>query len=64
MADEAGLTLEFKEERETKGTIRFEEVLPSDLAEAKIGTLYVRKSTLAALGWERGKKLLVSVVAS
>jgi len=56
----AGITVSFEEERETKGTIRFSEVV-GDMEEAKIGTLYVRKSTLAGMGWERGHSLTVSL---
>jgi len=55
------IDLTFAEERETKGTFRFAEVLADDLDEPKIGTLYVRKSTLRNLGWERGHTLSVSV---
>jgi hypothetical protein len=58
------LALLFHEERETKGTYRFAEVVPGDpLAEPKVGTLYVRKSTLAALGWTPGSPLRVTLAA-
>jgi len=43
------IELTFEPSKETKGTWKFEEVLEG-LAEAKVGTLYVRKSTLAELG--------------
>lgn len=62
-ATATGLVLRFEEERETKGTIRFSEVMETDLDEPKVGTLYVRKSTLAAIGFERGGILTVSIEA-
>jgi hypothetical protein len=55
------LELEFEEEKETKGTWKFAEVLPGALDEAKIGALYVRKGALGSLGWEPGKRLKVTV---
>lgn len=34
-------------EKETKGAVRYSENKESDFAEAKIGTLYIRKSAFA-----------------
>ena len=42
----------FTMEKATKNTIKFAEVLESDLAAPKVGTLYVPKSTLGELGWK------------
>ena len=51
----------FKMEKATKNTIRFEEVLESELQAPKIGTLYVPKSTLGEIGWKEGKPLTVEI---
>jgi hypothetical protein len=44
----------FKFERDTKGAVRFQEVVDGDaiveMADAAVGTLYVRKSFLASIG--------------
>jgi hypothetical protein len=42
------ITLHFAVEKETKGAVRFKEVNAdgSDVFDAKIGTLYVRKSAM------------------
>ena len=42
----------FTMEKATKNTIRFEEVLESELAAPKVGSIYVPKSTLGELGWK------------
>ena len=43
-------TIRFTFERETKGAVRYAEETSNSLAEPSIGTLYIRKSTLAAAG--------------
>ena len=48
-------------EKATKNTIRFTEVLENDLAAPMIGTIYVPKSTLGAIGWKEGKALTVEL---
>ena len=48
-------------EKATKNTIRFEEVLESELAVPKIGNIYVPKSTLGELGWKEGDTLTVEI---
>ena len=48
-------------EKATKNTIRFTEVLENDLAAPMIGTIYVPKSTLGAIGWKEGKTLTVEL---
>lgn len=51
----------FKMEKATKNTIRFEEILESELAAPKVGTIYVPKSTLAEIGWKEGDELTISI---
>ena len=53
------VTFEF--EKDTKNTIRFKEVLEGPLDVANIGTLYVPKMTLKAIGYQEGQKLEVSL---
>ena len=55
------MTVTFEFEKDTKNTIRFKEVLNGPLDVAKIGTVYVPKSTLAALGYQEGQKLEVTL---
>lgn len=58
------MTVTFKMEKATKNTIRFEEVLASELDAPKIGTIYIPKSTLAELKWSEGKIIKVEVETS
>lgn len=51
----------FKQEKVTKNTIKFAEVLENDLDVPKIGTLYVQKATLKEIGWTDGKQLTVEI---
>ncbi len=46
-------------EKATKNTIRFTEILENELDAPKIGTVYIPKSTLGAIGWKEGMKLTV-----
>ena len=55
------ITVEFKLEKATKNAVRFTEVLPDNFASPKIGTLYVQKSTLGAMGWHEGQNLKVTL---
>ena len=48
-------------EKATKNTIRFEEVLESELDAPKIGSIYIPKSTLSELGWKEGKTLTIEM---
>lgn len=48
-------------EKATKNTIRFEEVLESELAAPKIGNIYIPKSTLGELGWKEGDTLTIDI---
>ena len=59
------LVVEFEEEKETKGTWKFAEVLANPATdEAFVGTLYVRKRTLGELGWQPGQRLEVRIGAA
>lgn len=51
----------FTMEKATKNTIRFEEVLESELTAPKVGSIYVPKSTLGELGWKEGNNLVLTV---
>ena len=53
----------FEMEKATKNTIRFAEVLESELAAPKVGSVYIPKSTLGELGWKEGMKLALEVSA-
>lgn len=51
----------FEMEKATKNTIRFAEVLESELAAPAIGSVYVPKSTLGQIGWKEGNKLVMEI---
>lgn len=51
----------FEMEKATKNTIRFAEILDSELDAPKIGSVYVPKSTLGELGWKEGNVLVMSI---
>lgn len=53
----------FEMEKVTKNTIRFAEVLASELDAPKIGAIYIPKSTLSEIGWKEGAKIEMEVVA-
>lgn len=50
-------TVSFEMEKETKNTIRFKEVVADMLDTPKVGTIYVPKATLKAIGYTQGSKL-------
>lgn len=54
------MQIKFEQERETKNTIRFQELAP-DVESQKIGTLYVKKSVLKELGYSEDKTLIVEL---
>lgn len=56
------VTLHFVPERETKGAVRFKEVNAdgTDVFDAKIGTLYIRKS---AMGGKIPQRVAVAITA-
>lgn len=51
--------VKFEQEKVTKNTIRFAEIIETDAA--AIGTLYVQKSALREIGWEEGQKIEVTL---
>lgn len=51
----------FEMEKATKNTIRFAEVLESELAAPVIGSIYIPKSTLGQIGWKEGQRLVLEV---
>ena len=55
------MTVRFTMEKATKNTIRFTEVLENELDAPKIGTVYVPKATLGAVGWKEGKALTIEI---
>ena len=55
------MTVRFTMEKATKNTIRFTEVLENELDAPKIGTVYVPKATLGAVGWKEGKVLTIEI---
>ena len=56
------VTVCFKEGKITKNTIKFDEVLKDDTLDvAKVGNIYIQKSTLKEIGWEPGKEIEVSI---
>ncbi len=55
------MTITLRMEKATKNTIRFEEVLESELSAPKVGTVYVPKSTLGEIGWKEGDTLEISI---
>lgn len=55
------MTIRMTMEKATKNTIRFAEVLASELDAPKLGTIYVPKSTLAEIGWKEGDTLEISI---
>lgn len=59
----ATITATFKMEKATKNTIRFEEKLENEYAAPKIGSIYVPKSTLGAIGWNESKELVITIEA-
>lgn len=62
MAKQANVVvLNFAMEKDTKNTIRFAEQVADELDVQKVGNIYVNKSALKELGWQRGNTLKVSI---
>ncbi len=55
------MKIKFEMEKPTKNTIRFNEVLESELSAPKVGTIYVPKSTLGELKWKEGKSIVLDL---
>lgn len=55
------MKITFEMEKATKNTIRFAEVLASELDAPKLGSIYVPKSTLGELEWKEGDTLTIEI---
>jgi len=55
------IKIRFTVEKETVRTIRFKEYVPDTMDTPVIGTLYVPKVTLKALGYKEGAALVVTL---
>ena len=55
------MRVEFEAEKITKNTIRFGEILESELSAPKIGSVYIPKSTLGEIGYKEGDKIIIEV---
>lgn len=53
--------IKFVAEKETKNTVRFTEVLEGKLTNPAIGTIYVPKETLKAMGWNDGDDIEIDI---
>lgn len=58
------MKIEFESERSTKNAMKFTEVVTDDQSAPKVGTLYVKKDALRELGWEKGRRLSVTLEIS
>ena len=57
------VTLEFRAEKETKNTVKYQEVVAQD-EKPRVGTLYVQKQTLAEMGIGTNGTLIVELKSS
>ena len=55
------LKVKFEQEKETKGTWRFKEADVGPMDTPLIGTVYIPKPTLKAIGWSPDKALFVTL---
>lgn len=55
------IELTFTFERETKNTIRFTEKVSDMLDTPQVGTLYLQKQSLKAMGWNQGKDITMTL---
>lgn len=55
------MKVKFELERETKNTMRFQEVVLSKFDTPEIGTLYVQKNCLKKIGYKEGQVLVVEI---
>ena len=51
----------FTTERDTRNTVRFTEVLDGKLTNPVVGTIYVPKETLKAIGWKEGDDITIDL---
>lgn len=55
------MKVRFEMEKATKNTIRFAEVLDSELAAPKVGSIYIPKSTLGQLKWDGKSAITIEI---
>jgi hypothetical protein len=55
------MEIQFEYEKDTKNTIRFKEILEDELDTAKVGTIYIQKSFLKELGYEKGSNINIFI---
>ncbi len=55
------MKVKFELERETKNTMRFQEIVLSKFDTPEIGTLYVQKNCLKKIGYKDGDSLVVEI---
>ena len=55
------MKITMKMEKATKNTIRFEEVLESELSAPKLGSVYIPKSTLGEIEWKEGMEITMEI---
>lgn len=55
------MVVKFEMGKVTKNTIRFEEVLESELSAPKVGSVYIPKATLGEIGWKEGTTLTIEI---
>ena len=55
------MKIAFEMEKATKNTIRFTEVLASELDAPKIGSIYIPKATLGELKWQEGDEISIEI---
>lgn len=58
------MTIRFEQEKITKNTIKFAEVLENKADAVKIGMLYVQKAALKDIGWQTGQVLEIELKAT
>ena len=58
------MTIRFEQEKITKNTIKFAEVLENEADAVKIGMLYVQKAALKEIGWQTGQVLEIELKAT
>lgn len=51
----------FQKEKETKNTVKFNEILSNDLERGHIGSLYILKDTLENLGFNESNKIKLTI---
>lgn len=56
------LTLEFEFEKQTKNTVRFQEVVGDDEIEY-VGAIYIKKHALKDLDWNEDKNIELTIEA-